>query len=123
MRKALLLIVAIVPLTTGCDSHDGDRLARVGRKVTQKVEALIPQRSPFGNSIGLGKSPSVEERVRERFKSDRHLAPQAIEITAEGGIIHLKGTVDREVLQRRAVEIAESTIGVDKVVDELAFTP
>jgi hypothetical protein len=123
MRKALLLIVAIVSVTSGCDKQDGDRLARVGRKVTQKVEALIPERSPFGNSIGLGKNPSVEDRVRERFKSDRHLALQAIEITADGNTIHLKGTVDREVLKRRAVDIAESTIGVDKVVDELAISP
>ena len=117
MFPALLLI----PLAAGCDSQDGDRLARVGRVVTNKVQALAPSRTPFADSIALNQNP--EDHVRSRIRSDRYLLAQSIDVSADGGTVHLKGSVDQEVLKRRAVEIAESTVGVDKVIDELNVLP
>lgn len=119
--RTTLLAIALLPLAAGCDRHDGERLARVGRVVTHKIEALTPARTPFGDPIGLRRN--LEERVRERFRSDRYLAGQAIEVTAEENAVRLKGSVDQVVLKRRAVEIADATVGVEKVIDELNVLP
>lgn len=119
----LLPLVAILPvLSIGCNRTDGDKLARVGWKVTDKVQALIPSRTPFGDALPAGKQRGLEERVRERFRSDRYLTSAAIEVIADGGGVRLRGQVNDEVLKRRALEIAESTVGVEKVVDEIAVT-
>ncbi len=117
----LLPFVAVLPLFfVGCDRSDADKLARVGWKVTEKVQALVPDRTPFGGPLPGARQPGLEDRVRERFKFDRYLTAQPIEVTAEGGGVRLRGQVDDEVLKRRAVEIAESTVGVEKVIDEIA---
>ncbi len=115
----VLPILAIFPLlATGCNRSDGDKLARVGWTVAGKVQALIPDRTPLAAALP-GKPQGLEERVRERFKSDKYLAPVPIEVIAENGSVRLRGQVDDEILKRRAVEIAESTVGVEKVVDEI----
>jgi BON domain-containing protein len=118
-----LPFVAVLPLIfVGCDRSDADKLARVGWKVTEKVQALVPDRTPFGGAIPGARQPGLQNHVRERFKLDRYLAGQPIEVTAEGGEVRLRGQVDDEVLKRRAVETAESTVGVEKVVDEMVVT-
>jgi osmotically-inducible protein OsmY len=117
----LYRLVAIIPLLSiGCNRGDSDKLVRVGRKVTEKVQALIPSRTPLGDALPAGKHHGVEDRVRERFKLDRYLTSASIDVIAEAGRVRLRGQVDNEVLKRRAVEIAESTVGVEKVVDEIA---
>jgi hypothetical protein len=76
-------LVAIIPLLSiGCNRADGDKLARVGRKVTDKVQALIPSRTPFGDALPAGKQHGVEDRVRERFRLDRYLASATIDVIA-----------------------------------------
>ena len=109
------LFLAAVP--SGCDRTDGNRLANVGRKVAEKVQVLVPERTPFGAPITT--SSNVEDRVKERFRSDRFLSPIQFEFAVDGSTIRLKGIVDDEVLKKRAVEIAGSTVGVDKVIDEV----
>ena len=39
---------------------------------------------------------------------------------ASAGEVKLRGIVSTAVLQKRAVEIAEGTVGVEKVVNEIA---
>ena len=117
----LFTLVAFLPLLSiGCNRSDGDKLARVGWKVADKVQALVPDRTPFGASLPGAKQPSLEERVRQRFKLDRYLAAVPIDVIADRGGVRLRGHVDDEILKRRAVEIAESTVGVEKVTDEIA---
>jgi osmotically-inducible protein OsmY len=119
----LLPLVAILPvLSIGCNRTDGDKLARVGWKVTEKVQALIPSRTPFGDALPAGKQRGLEERVRERFQSDRYLASAAIEVVVDANGVRLRGQVNDEVLKRRALEIAESTVGVERVMDEIVVT-
>jgi osmotically-inducible protein OsmY len=117
MKTSLLLALLALGFLSGCDRQDGNRLARVGRKVADKARVLVPDRVPFGTSVGP--RGLADERVRERFRSDRYLAPQPIDVSAEGNTIRLRGTVPESVLKRRAFEIADSTVGVEKVIDEL----
>jgi hypothetical protein len=117
MKTPLLLALLVLSSLPGCDRQDGDRLARVGRKVADKARILVPDRVPFDASVGP-RGPA-DERVRERFRSDRYLASQPIDVSAEGNTVRLRGTVPESVLKRRAFEIADSTVGVEKVIDEL----
>lgn len=113
-------LFGILPLLSiGCDQTDGDRLTRVGRKVTEKVQALIPNQTPFGDVFPANRPRGLEDRVRERLKMDRYLATSPIEVIADGAVVRLRGTVNDPVLKRRAFEIADSTVGVEKVVDEI----
>ena len=119
MKRLLLTALTLVAMSSGCNRADGDRLARVGRKVTDKIQAVVPERMPFGSSIASSNNGGIEDRVRERFRTDVFLAPIQFEIGAEGGQVRLRGIVDDDVLRKRAIEIAESTVGVEKVVSEI----
>jgi len=118
MKRTLLFAAISVLGCTGCNRSDGDRLARIGSKVAQKVQDLVPE-TPLAGSLSLTPSANLEGRVRDRFKNDRYLAPASIEISVYEGAVRLKGQVDNAILKRRAVELAESTVGVEKVVDDL----
>jgi hypothetical protein len=115
-RIGTLLLVTV---GSGCDPSDADRLARVGRKAADKVAALVPDRTPFGTPLSLSTAGELENRVKERFRSDVFLAPIQFELSVEGVNVRIKGMVDDEILKRRAMEIAQTTVGVEKVVDEI----
>ncbi len=120
-------------LTTlaGCSKADTDRLARVGARVAQRAEALLPGgKGPLSHAWQALPLPSGEiaadARVSARLGWDKGLAEAKIEVRVlPGGAIDLKGTVKDLEQRRRAVALAEATIGVDKVEDhlELAEAP
>ncbi|MGH9676255.1 MAG: BON domain-containing protein, partial [Candidatus Acidiferrum sp.] len=59
-------------------------------------------------------------RVLWRIRWDKQLAGEAIQVDSpSGGVINLKGVVNDINHHRRAVELAESTDGVERVVDKL----
>ena len=63
---------------------------------------------------------SIEDSVLFRIRTDKNLKDQKIEVSSkEEGVILLKGTVPDEQSKIRAVEVAESTRGVNKVESEL----
>jgi hyperosmotically inducible periplasmic protein len=120
VRRILSIVAFFVIAESGCNRSDGDRLTRVAVKLTEKIQELQPERTPLTGSFGITSSVNLDSRVRDRFKTDRYLAPLPIEIDAnEGSTVRLRGSVDDAVLKQRAVEIAESTVGVEKVVDEI----
>ena len=119
MKKPLLIAVTLLAACSGCNRSDWrPDLTRVASTVTRKVEELLPERSPLTGSFGLG-DVDLGNRVRDRFKFYRYLAPLAIEIDANDSLVRLRGSVVDAVLKQRAIEFAESTVGVEKVVDEI----
>lgn len=120
MRTLRWVGLAWLIAATGCGRQDAEKLARVGWKLAEKFQRLVPEPFPFGG-MSLAADPSLEGRVRARIRADKFLAPQNIEVLATAGGVRLRGTVDDPVLKRRAVEMAESTVGVEKVVDELTI--
>ena len=123
-RRASLFLLAYLALTSGCSSDDTDRLARVGHKVAARAAALAPDSD---NKLARGwqavskgsAETSLAARVFNRLRWDKNLADTQIQVSAKGAVIELKGTVQDLDQRRRAVEIAESTAGVEKVVDAL----
>lgn len=107
---------------TGCKREDVEILTRIGWKVTEKVQALVPEQTPFGGTWS-SLSGGLETKVRARLQSDKFLAPAEIQISAEGRTIHVRGTVKEEPLKRRALEMIEATVGVEAVIDEIQVIP
>jgi osmotically-inducible protein OsmY len=126
MRSRLLLAAAFL-VTTGCVKQDTDILARVGKRVLDQgrdaTAGLRARLAAYLPSSG-GQAPSVdslEERVGQRLRNDKSLAGVRFDVTANGGEIELKGTATEEQ-KRRASELAEATVGVEKVTDSTIVT-
>jgi len=124
---ARLLSLVLLPLAVqavGCNSEDADRMARVGHKVLEKAEALAPEadgrlsRGWQAMRSGLDGMP-LDARVTARLRWDKTLAEAEIQVSMDGGVVELKGSVRDAAQRQRAVELAESTAGVEKVTDSL----
>ena len=113
----------------GCQNKDADHLAGLGARLAQKAQGLLP---PGGRSL-LGSWQTVplhlgdlaaDARVSARLSWDKTLADAEIQVNAVGGsVVELQGKVRNEEQQRRAVELAQTTLGVEKVLDRLEIGP
>ena len=72
----------------------------------------------------MGRTDSeLAERVREALQSDSRTQKSAIEVTARGGLVTLKGTAPSAEVVDAAEVIATSQPGVTEVVNDLAVAP
>ena len=111
----MLRLLPILLLLTGCVKQDAEILARVGRKFADKAQAST---ADLREKIPLRTNSSPTDLVRQRIDSDKSLQAAKIQVVAAGTEVELQGTVSADE-KRRAVELAESTRGVSKVVDSL----
>jgi len=125
LPACLFLLLAGVAFTTaGCDNEDASRMARVGRKVLAKAE-LVTQGADEKLARGWqavrggAEETPLAARVTARLRWDKGLAETEIQVNVEGSEVELKGIVRDEAQKRRAVELAETTAGVEKVTDAL----
>ena len=111
----MLRLLPLLVLLAGCVKQDAEILARVGRKFADKAQAAtadLREKIPFRSN----NAPS--DLVRQRIDSDKSLQSAKIQVVAAGTDVELQGTVNADE-KRRAVELAESTRGINKVVDSL----
>jgi osmotically-inducible protein OsmY len=118
------LLLVFAALAGGCNQEDAERMARVGRKLTTRAEALTGDQDG-----GLKKGwqavrdgwqeTTLAGRVAARLRWDKRLADSHIHASGAGNVVQLKGTVRDLEQRRRALELAESTTGVEKVADAL----
>ena len=67
---------------------------------------------------------TVQGRVYARLYWDKSLADAPFQVeTKNGGVVVLKGSVPSAEAKHRAVELAQSTVGVNDTVDELGIAP
>jgi len=118
-------LACLALLAVGCDGQDADRLARIGRKAVDKIQAQAgadPGRGADSlQSIrgGLGEF-ALDAKVSARLRWDKELEGTAIQVgSVGGGAVKLSGTVPSFEARQRAVQLAGSTSGVSKVIDEL----
>lgn len=116
-------ILSLVALC-GCNDQDAERIGRVGGKAFDKANELT---NDAGDKIGLSirnakSNLEVPGRVQTRLKWDQGLQGAAIKVGADKEGVTLSGTVKDEFQRRRAIELAETTIGVTKVTDKLETT-
>lgn len=122
---AVLILVALFLLLVGTrfKASDGDKLRAASRVAVGKVRHAMPPELNLAAPVdALRKElPSrPDEAVRERLASDKRLAGVEFKVTAEGGTVTLRGLAPSAGAKRLAVEVAENTVGVEKVVDEVA---
>ena len=120
-RRVVLLLG--LTLAAGC-GNDVEVLARVGRKALSQTEALgrdaVSQVEPRLEAMRAGcPDPTLAARVGCRLRWDQALAGAAIQVQATESTVELTGTVADLGQRRRAVELAQSTIGVELVIDSL----
>lgn len=122
MGKTTWVAVGLLTMSlVGCSRQDPEHLARVGARVGQKAEAvlaggdsrLLRAWQPLRNEIAL------DARVTCRLSGDKLLAQQLLQVKVSGGEVQLLGKVESAEQRRRAVQLAEETVGVEKVVDRL----
>jgi BON domain-containing protein len=144
-RLAVLIVTAFL---CGCGADDTDRLARIGRKtmarcdtmtagLRDKVSAGIdavhlsppetapaPARSappPVTPAASVSTTP-IDARVLWRIRWDKSLAGADIQVESpSSGVVQLRGIVNDLPRERRAIELAETTEGVDRVLNGLGL--
>ncbi len=121
----LLILLALLPLA-GCKARDADLIALACQRAGQKLGLT---RGPSAGTLtgtlrgSLGET-SLSARVENRLRWDRMLADANIEVIGAGsGGVVLKGTVADLSMKQRAVDLARTTLGVERVTDELTTAP
>jgi osmotically-inducible protein OsmY len=122
-------------LFSGCTDQDATRISKVSGKALKRAERLTGE---AGEQMGINLNKvekqvekkldvvkpdtdgqDVSQRVQTRLKWDDLLEGLTIRVRAEKGTITLSGKVRNEMQRRRALVLAESTKGVDRVVDAM----
>jgi hypothetical protein len=122
------LVLVVAAGACGCGREDADRLARVGNKAVGKFDELTGgARDKLANGWeamrGSVAEATPDSRVTLRLRWDKLLAGADLQVTSpEPGVVRLQGTVADHDQRSRAVGLAESTQGVEKVLDELSLS-
>ena len=127
-----ILLACVCLLPAGCEKEDPEHLANVARKVANKAEPLVGSVDAdwmqWLRSAPAAATPAVPEpvvepdavaRVTARLHWEKSLADSSIQVVASEDGIELKGKVRDAAQKKRAVELAESTTGVDRVTESL----
>lgn len=118
------LILGLVLASYGC-SKDAERLARVAHKTSAKFDGVTEGlRDKLNNGWGAVRSTvtetSLDGRVSLRLRWDNELAGADVQVRLAGpGVVELTGSVADLAQHRRAVELAQTTAGVESVQDRL----
>ena len=120
MGLALGLAVALC----GC-SQDADGLTRLCQKTAAKFDGVTENlrgklQDGWGAVRGSLPESGLDSRVALRLHWDQDLEGANITVAPAGaGVVRLSGDVLNLAQRRRAVALAQSTAGVEKVLDEL----
>ena len=130
----LVPTMAILAVTWTCAGRAQEPGA--GQKVGEKVDGAVQDiksglrkagsaaKEQFARARTSVNNMGVESRVYGRIHWDKSLNDALIELSAgEDGVITLDGTVANAKAKVRAVELARETVGVNRVVDQLAIRP
>jgi hypothetical protein len=120
--KTLLLVVGCLMLAAGCNREDSRRLAHVGQKIVERAEQLTggTQERLVGGLPIVQDNTGLAGRVSSRLRWDKAVADADISVRVQGDVVELRGSAENLQQRRRAVELAETTVGVARVVDLIA---
>lgn len=94
---------------------------RLGEQLDQGLNRLRSEvREGWASLRSTVDKMGVQGRVYGRLRWDKQLAESRIDVeTEEGGVVLLRGQVSSAAAQQKALQLANDTVGVNKVVDEL----
>ncbi len=122
---AVLILVALFLLLVGSrfKASDGDKLAAVSRLSTAKVRNAMPPAVNMAAPIDALRKEMptrVDDAVRARLSADKRFVGVEFKVTADGNVVTLRGVMPTARIKWLAVGVADNTVGVERVVDELA---
>lgn len=122
--RKLAWLVLLAAGCLGCNNEDRGRLERAGRKAGAKAEGLTAgANEKLAGGLQALRShqdeAALDARVQARLRWDKSLADSAITVQAQEGVIHLHGTIRNAGQRQRAVDLAQATLGVETVMDEM----
>lgn len=122
----LLLLLSTVPLLAGCSDSEvlrmrsvGDRMYDRGAKLVQHAWDELGQTLLDQPVSTKQTEPDVLSKVQMRLKWDLALAEVDIQASQHEETIILTGTVKNDQQKQYALTLAEQTVGVKKVKDEV----
>lgn len=118
---APLTLIACWTASAGCNRQDTECLSRIGRKIAAHAKAGSGE---IGSKIDLSwagakREPTLQEKVQERLRWENTLSEVAFEVHVKDKEVDLKGTVQSASQRQRAIELAETVVGVEKVHDAI----
>ena len=109
------LVVTAALAQDGPIRRAGQALDRAGKNIRSRVESEVAR-----GQI-TAEEREVLGRVSRRIEWDKQFVGSTLQVEAQpGGAVILRGSVLNERVKARAVDLVENTIGVTRVVDELA---
>jgi hyperosmotically inducible protein len=106
----------------GAAARAGEKLDEVGRKIRRGLEkAEDAVREGFHKTRDSVHSMGVMSRVYGRLHWDKALHSSAITLKVDDGVVTLRGSVPNKAAKTKAVTLTAETVGVTKVIDELAI--
>jgi hyperosmotically inducible periplasmic protein len=124
MHRSLMtvaLCVLVMGTISRVQAQDGKGEA-IGKKIDRGVTQLGEElRQTWAEIRKTAERMGVESRVYVRLHWDKATHDAAIEIEVRsGGVVVLKGSVSDPMTKATAVRLAQDTVGVSEVIDELA---
>jgi osmotically-inducible protein OsmY len=127
MRQRLTgsLLAALGLLGAGCSTRDADQLGRVARAVAYRLDNLTGgAQEKLANGFQAARASwsegTPEAHVADRLRWDKQLAATDVFVDSlSPGVVRLQGAIENPELRRRVVDLAQNTLGVDRVVDEM----
>jgi hyperosmotically inducible periplasmic protein len=103
----------------------GETLDRAGQAVRQGVGGAADSiKSGFARTRTAVHNMGLEARIYGRLHWDKTLIDAPIELDAQqGGVVILRGAVPSAEAKSKAVALAQDTVGVLRVVDQLTVGP
>lgn len=121
LPAAFLTLAAVAGTTTvsaqeGAAQRVGQALDRVGKGIRREVETGVAR----GQMTAFERDLMVH--LQNRLRWDKALVSSTLELQVQAdGTVVLRGAVVDKVAKARAVDLAQSTVGVTTVVDELVI--
>lgn len=110
----------------GVAERAAGKLDAAGRQIGEALgrgfgTARDAVREQFSRTRDKVNDMNIEARVYGRLHWDKLLTTSVLELTVEArGIVTLRGSVPNAKAKNRAVELAADTVGVTRVIDQLA---
>ena len=103
----------------------GEKLDQAGRNLRGGLnKAGQEAKDRFASAKTSVQNMGVESRVYGRIHWDKALNDATIELsTSQNGVITLNGSVANAKAKARALELAQETVGVTEVIDQLGIRP
>ena len=130
MRKLLAmgvgLAVLLGPLTWEQVPAQEEGIAeQIGERIDRGVERLGSRlRKSWADIRQSIDELGVQGRVYSRLRWDKGIGVESIDVAVqERNVVVLTGTLPDEETRRKAVRLAEDTVGVEEVIDRLEIVP